>query len=177
MHLQPVNIFNFWTSSGDVFGYIYRADSRLAPSQWEASLQSHVVSHWLGANLESTLYLQGTVWKSLQRGYFTSCPYQRNVTKCCTCDDSTTVVLCAKKKKINNHFIRMRMRNEIPIELEKSQVEYSPNVASELTGIPCSAWLFYSIQNGLSRRPVNWNPNVMTFSSHWFLQKLEMVVN
>ena len=32
------------------------ADSRLAPSQWETSLQSNAVSHWLGANLESTLY-------------------------------------------------------------------------------------------------------------------------
>ena len=30
-----------------------RADSRLAPSQWETSLQSNAVSHWLGANLES----------------------------------------------------------------------------------------------------------------------------
>ena len=33
----------------------YRADSRLAPSQWETSLQSNAVSHWLGANLESAL--------------------------------------------------------------------------------------------------------------------------
>ena len=32
-----------------------KADSRLAPSQWETSLQSNAVSHWLGANLESTL--------------------------------------------------------------------------------------------------------------------------
>ena len=32
-----------------------RADSRLAPSQWETSLQSNDVSHWLGANLESDL--------------------------------------------------------------------------------------------------------------------------
>ena len=31
----------------------YRADSRFAPSQWETSLQSNAVSHWLGANLES----------------------------------------------------------------------------------------------------------------------------
>ena len=30
-----------------------RADSRLSPSQWETSLQSNAVSHWLGANLES----------------------------------------------------------------------------------------------------------------------------
>ena len=30
-----------------------RTDSRLAPSQWETSLQSNAVSHWLGAKLES----------------------------------------------------------------------------------------------------------------------------
>ena len=30
-----------------------RAESRLAPSQWETSLQSNAVSHWLGAHLES----------------------------------------------------------------------------------------------------------------------------
>ena len=33
------------------------ADSRLAPSQWETSLQSNAVSHWLGPNLESTLLI------------------------------------------------------------------------------------------------------------------------
>ena len=33
----------------------YRADCRLAPSQWETSLQSNTVSNWLGANLESAL--------------------------------------------------------------------------------------------------------------------------
>ena len=32
-----------------------RADSRLAPSQWETALQSNAVSHWLGANLELAL--------------------------------------------------------------------------------------------------------------------------
>ena len=32
-----------------------RADSRLAPSQWETSLQSNIISHWLGANLVSAL--------------------------------------------------------------------------------------------------------------------------
>ena len=31
------------------------ADSRLAPSQWETSLQSNAISHWLGENLESAL--------------------------------------------------------------------------------------------------------------------------
>ena len=35
----------------------YRADSRLAPSQWETLLQSNAVSHWLCANLESALFL------------------------------------------------------------------------------------------------------------------------
>ena len=35
----------------------YRADSRLASSQWETSLQSNTISHWLDANLESALIL------------------------------------------------------------------------------------------------------------------------
>ena len=34
-----------------------KVDSRLAPSQWDMSLQSKAVSHWLGANLDSTLKL------------------------------------------------------------------------------------------------------------------------
>ena len=32
-----------------------RADSRLMLSQWETSLQSNDISHWLGADLESVL--------------------------------------------------------------------------------------------------------------------------
>ena len=35
--------------------YCSKADSRLVPSQWKTSLQSNAVSHWLGANLESSL--------------------------------------------------------------------------------------------------------------------------
>ena len=35
--------------------WVHRADSRLAPSQWETLLQSNTGSHWLGANLESAL--------------------------------------------------------------------------------------------------------------------------
>ena len=38
-----------------VYGNKHRADSRLAPSQWETSLQRNAVSHWLGVNLESAL--------------------------------------------------------------------------------------------------------------------------
>ena len=33
----------------------HTVDSRLAPSQWETSLQSNTFSQWLGANLESAL--------------------------------------------------------------------------------------------------------------------------
>ena len=36
--------------------YNIRADSRFAPSEWETSLQSNAVSHWLSAKLESDLY-------------------------------------------------------------------------------------------------------------------------
>ena len=39
-----------------LIGWHFRADSRLAPSQWETSLQSNAVSHWLGANLETALH-------------------------------------------------------------------------------------------------------------------------
>ena len=34
-----------------------RFDSRFAPSQWETLLQSNTISHWLGANLESALWV------------------------------------------------------------------------------------------------------------------------
>ena len=34
---------------------IFRAESSSAPSQWETSLQSNAIYHWLGANLESAL--------------------------------------------------------------------------------------------------------------------------
>ena len=48
-----------WTLSQSpctAISHYSRADSRLAPSQWETSFQSTAVSYWLGANLESTLY-------------------------------------------------------------------------------------------------------------------------
>ena len=43
--------------SGDNDQCIYypRANSRSAPSQWEMSLPSNAISHWLGANLDSAL--------------------------------------------------------------------------------------------------------------------------
>ena len=49
-HLNPFRIF-LWHSSETYT----RADSRFTPSQWERSLQSNAVSHWLGTNLESAL--------------------------------------------------------------------------------------------------------------------------
>ena len=33
----------------------YQGDFRFAPSQWETSLQSNAVSHWVDVNLESAL--------------------------------------------------------------------------------------------------------------------------
>ena len=38
-----------------------RADSRLAPSQWETSSQSNTVSHWLGTNLDSCRIKAGQI--------------------------------------------------------------------------------------------------------------------
>ena len=45
-------------SSPYIFLCVCRADSRLAPSQRETSLQSDVVSYWLGANLKSALCIR-----------------------------------------------------------------------------------------------------------------------
>ena len=41
---------------------MYRDDSRFAPIQWETSLQSNAISHWMGTNLESTLYVYNEIW-------------------------------------------------------------------------------------------------------------------
>ena len=45
---------------GAIGRFQYRADSRFALSQWETSLQSNAVSHWLCANLKSALALHLT---------------------------------------------------------------------------------------------------------------------
>ena len=44
---------------------ISKADSRFALSQWVGALLCNGVSHWLGANLESALYLTGWTWHLL----------------------------------------------------------------------------------------------------------------
>ena len=41
-----------------------RADSRFAPNQWQTSLQSNAISHWLDANLESALQWHWPDWLS-----------------------------------------------------------------------------------------------------------------
>ena len=43
-------------SSSNTNTKYHRAASRLAASKWGTSLQSNAISHWLGANLESTMY-------------------------------------------------------------------------------------------------------------------------
>ena len=54
---QPWNSRAFSTGVSTVWALsiLNRADSRFVPSQWETSLQSNTVSHWLGTNLESAL--------------------------------------------------------------------------------------------------------------------------
>ena len=50
-----------------LMGMQCRVDSRLVPIQWETSLQSNAVSHWLSTNLES----------SLQWGIYLSCVFRK----------------------------------------------------------------------------------------------------
>ena len=53
LHMTPPQTYLNWANA-----YIYRADSRFAPSQWEmVLLRCNNVSHWLGASLESALFL------------------------------------------------------------------------------------------------------------------------
>ena len=48
-----------------------RADSMFAPSQWEMSLQSNAISHWLCTNLQSALYMiqqfQIILWRAVSK--------------------------------------------------------------------------------------------------------------
>ena len=48
-----LNLAHGWVITSHNF---IRADSRLAPIQWEMALFCNDVSHWLGANLESALF-------------------------------------------------------------------------------------------------------------------------
>ena len=53
---QPYHSLSCWMIAIIIIQPIScRADSRLAPSLWQTSLQSNAVSHWLGTNLESAL--------------------------------------------------------------------------------------------------------------------------
>ena len=57
-YLNNINCTNigFRIYTGVVLGHEgFRADARLARSQWETSLLGNVVSHWLGENLDSAL--------------------------------------------------------------------------------------------------------------------------
>ena len=49
----------YWESNdrNSFSSVLIRAHSRFVPSQWETSLQSYAVSHWLGTNLESALLI------------------------------------------------------------------------------------------------------------------------
>ena len=53
--LDMTAVWSFKLNCPELWWAPCRADSRLVPSQWETSLQSNAVSHWLGANLESVL--------------------------------------------------------------------------------------------------------------------------
>ena len=56
-HSFETDYIEFWWQFYQNQLGVYRADSRLVSSQWETSLQSSAISHWLGTNLESALYI------------------------------------------------------------------------------------------------------------------------
>ena len=76
---RPITSHNRVSPSSTQF--IIRVDSRLATSQWETSLQSNAVSHWLGANLESALIIDtSNILSKLGKCHF----YWRAGTLCLT---------------------------------------------------------------------------------------------
>ena len=70
--IKPLQLI--WSLIAVDFHLLYqiytRADSRLAPSQWEMLLQSNNVSHWLDANLELALYMCCNNFCSMRRFHF-----------------------------------------------------------------------------------------------------------
>ena len=54
----------------------FKADSRIAPGQWETVLLCNDVSHWLGAILESSLICNIQIFCSLFSFYINICPFQ-----------------------------------------------------------------------------------------------------
>ena len=57
----------------------FRTDSSRAPSQWETASLCGDVSHWLGANLESALYL--FIWYALHQAANLNCASNDNFRK------------------------------------------------------------------------------------------------
>ena len=59
--LESTGTLTTWTSQN--FSTTTRADSRLVPSQWEMSLRSNVISHWMGAILADSR-LASSQWET-----------------------------------------------------------------------------------------------------------------
>ena len=67
-YMKCVLQHNVHTKSIKLWFLTLRADSRLAPSQWEMSSQSDAFSHWLVTNLEAALYTD-----ILEQDYYVQC--------------------------------------------------------------------------------------------------------
>ena len=50
VHIAIWSHFDGYVHGDQTAAYKYRADTRLVPSQWEISLLSHSISHWLGTS-------------------------------------------------------------------------------------------------------------------------------
>ena len=112
---------------------IHRPDSRFAPSQWETALHCNDVSHWLGANLESTRYSSWdsfiSVLRCEERGYsdlfhysdITCVPWRpkspATSTLCSTAcsvwhkKSSTLLALCERNSPVTDGFPSQRASN------------------------------------------------------------------
>ena len=58
--ILQTTFLNSMFSMSKGFNYLHcfiRPDSRFVPNQWETALLCNNVSHWMGANLESALFM------------------------------------------------------------------------------------------------------------------------
>ena len=84
------------------------ADSRFAPSQWETSLQSNTVSHWLGAKLGSALKWITWNWQcnhSKTKHNKTVCILYRTYCMCLLWDPCFDISWKKKIRKIRNRYV------------------------------------------------------------------------
>ena len=125
--------------------HLPRADSGFAPSQWETALLCNDVSHWLGANLQSTLltfsvstqslFLPPRLVKTSARYWRTSNKLRNMASKFCLLSDTDSNFL---EPEANRIYSRTEIKNIYHIdslhlvEVKTGQLTFEINIKVSL---------------------------------------------